>query len=332
MRVDVCMPKLGMTMTEGTITKWLKKEGDFVTQNEPIVEIETQKIVNSVDSPATGILEKIMFTEGNTVKISTVIAIVNTEAESRNEGSGFAHLENDSTEAADNTEKVIAEKKPYAGIRKIIGERMSESLRISPQGTMTVRADMTGVLNLKSEYESKGQKVSVTDIMVKIAALAIERNPILNASIENDEIVIYKSVNIGIAVGTEDGLFVPVIHHVEEKDILQIAAESKELVQKVKENRLQSNDMSGGTFTISNLGMYDVDVITAIINPPESAILAIGATRKEVVVDDSGTICTKPLTTLSLTGDHRVADGIPVVKFLKDMKEIMENPADFIGL
>lgn len=332
MRVDVCMPKFGMTMTEGTISRWLKKEGDFVTQNEPIVEIETQKIVNSVDSPVTGVLEKIMFAEGKTAQISMVIAVINTEAESQNEVSGSALSDSDSTVATGDTEKVIAETKPYAGMRRIIGERMSESLRMAPQGTMTARADMTGVLDFKSKYGSKGQKVSVTDIMVKIAALAIERNPILNASIEGDEIVVYKSVNIGVAMGTDNELYVPVIHHVEEKNVLQIAGELKELVLKVKENSLQSEDMSGGTFTISNLGMYDVDVITAIINPPESAILAIGATRNEVVVDDSGSICTKPLTTLSLTGDHRVTDGIPAVKFLKDIKEIMKNPTDFIGM
>jgi len=333
MKVDVFMPKFGMTMTEGTISKWLKKEGDPVSQDEPIAEIETEKIVNSVNSPAAGTIEKIMFAEGEITQIGTVIAVIDTETESKADAAGSVHPENDIAKTVGNTEKVVSERRPYAGLRKKIGDRMSESSRNSPQGTMTTKADMMELINLKNEYESKGQKLSLTDIMVKIVAMALEKNLNLNAAIEDNDIVIYKSINIGVAVGTDTGLFVPVIRHAEEKNVLQISAELKELALKVKENRLQSEDVMGGTFTISNLGMFDVDVVTAIINPPEAAILAIGATRKEVVVDDnSGTICTKPMTTLSLTADHRLIDGIPAVKFLKDIKEIMKNPAGFLGM
>jgi pyruvate dehydrogenase E2 component (dihydrolipoamide acetyltransferase) len=224
------------------------------------------------------------------------------------------------------TEKIILETRAYVGLRKTIGERMKESLLRSPQGTMTTRADMTQAIAFKKQLEEKGQKVSLTDILVKAVALAIRQNPIINSSIEDNRIVIYKSINIGVAVGTEKGLFVPIIHHVEEKSLLQVAAELKELAQMVNEKRITLKDLSGGTFTISNMGMYDVDIVTAIINPPEAAILAVGATRKEVVVEEDGSTVIKPMTTLSLTADHAIIDGIPAVKFLKDIKSILNNP------
>jgi pyruvate dehydrogenase E2 component (dihydrolipoamide acetyltransferase) len=326
------MPKLGMTMTEGTITRWLKREGEYVSQGEPVVDIETEKITNTVESPGTGRIT-LLFPEGGLVQVGTVIAVIDTDAEGKTDAAGSVPPKSGVIETIESTEKAVAERRPYAGLRKIIGDRMSESTRNAPQGTMTTRADMTELTNLKAEYESKGQKLSLTDLMVKIVAAALEKNLNLNAALEGGDIVIYKSINIGIAVGTDTGLFVPVVRHANEKTVFQISAELKELTQKVKENRLQSEDMTGGTFTISNLGMFDVDVVTAIINPPEAAILAIGATRKEVVVDDdSGTIRTKPMTTLSLTADHRLTDGIPAVKFLKDIKEIMKNPSEFLGL
>lgn len=326
---EVNMPKFGMTMAEGLITNWFKKKGDYVKKDEPLLEVETEKIVNSVDAPASGILEEIFYPEGETVKIATVIAKINTDAGPENAVNPTAEPDGKQEETV-KTEKVILEKRPYLGLRKTIGERMSESLRRSPQGTMTTRADMTEILKLKKQLEEKGQKISITDIIVKIIGLAIEKNPILNASVEGDEILLYKSINMGVAMGTDNALFVPVVHHVEEKTVFQIAAELKELGLKIKENRLSSADISGGTFTINNMGMFDVDIVTAIINPPEAAILAIGATRREVMAEEDGTTSVKPLTTLSLTADHAVMDGIPVFKFFKDIKEIMKNPGLYL--
>ncbi len=328
---EVNMPKFGMTMTEGLITNWFKKVGDPVAKDEPLLEVETDKIVNSVDAPASGILEEILFPEGETVKIAAVIARINTDAQPGCAASPAAEAQYEQKPVSE-TDKAVLERRPYLGLRKTIGEKMSESLRRSPQGTMTARADMTEILQLKKRLEEKGQKVGITDILVKIVSLAIGKNPILNASVEGDEILIYKSIHMGVAMGSDSALFVPVVHHVEEKDLFQIAAELKELGLRVKENRLSSGDISGGTFTLNNAGTFDVDIVTAIINPPEAAILTVGATRREVVAEEDGTISIRPLTTLSLTADHAVMDGIPVFKFLKDLKEIMQNPCNYLDV
>jgi len=325
---EVYMPKFGMTMTEGKIIKWLKKEGDYVEKDEPLVEIETEKLVNSLDANASGVVEEILYPEGETLAITTVIAKINTD---KTAGAVSAPKEEAQNITA-KTDKLILEKRPYLGLRKTIGDRMKESLANSPQGTMTTRADMTGVFELKKSLADKGQKVGVTDIMVKIVGLALEKNPILNAAIVDDEIILYKSVNLGVAMGTEKALFVPVIHNVQEKNLLQISAEVKELSQKIKENRLSPEDMTGGTFTFNNMGLLDVDIVTAIINPPEAAILTIGITRKEVVVEEDNSTSIRPLTTLSLSADHAVMDGVPVISFLSDIKEIMKNPGIYLNI
>lgn len=325
---EVYMPKFGMTMTEGKIIKWLKKEGDYVEKGEPLVEIETEKIVNSLDSFASGVVEEILYPEGETLAITTVIAKINTDKTS----CAASVSKEETQDFTAKTDKIILEKRPYLGLRKTIGDRMKESLANLPQGTMTTRADMTGVFDFKKSLGDKGHKVGVTDIMVKIVGLALEKNPILNAAIVENEIVLYKSVNLGVAMGTEEALFVPVIHNVQDKNLLQISSEVKELSQKLKENRLSPEDMTGGTFTFNNMGLLDVDIVTAIINPPEAAILTIGITRKEVVVEADNSTSIRPLTTLSLSANHAVMDGVPVISFLSDIKEIMKNPATYLDI
>lgn len=335
MATEVYMPKMGMTMKEGTIVGWLKMEGEFVKAGEPLAEITSEKITNVIDAPADGFLEKILVPEGDTVPVGTVIAYL---AQQVAEAAGtVAAVEQPGDKAilhpcGDKPEvKSIRDIKPLSGLRKVIGERMSESLRRSPQGTMTTRADMSALLAYKEKLAVGGQKVSLTDLFVKIMAAALETNPVLNSTIEDGKLVLYKSANIGVAVGTEEGLFVPVVKNAEEKSIARISQELKEFTQKIKEKRLSPEDMAGGTFTVSNLGMFDVDVITPIINPPEAAILAIGATRKEVVVLEDGTTAVRPLTTLSLTADHAVMDGLPAVQFLATVKQIMNNPQVYLG-
>lgn len=331
MSVEVFMPKLGMTMKEGLITNWLKKEGDAVAKDEPVLEIETEKISAAVEAPASGILEKIYFPKGETVPIGAVLALIGEKAgetaPSGEKADGAPAFE---APGPEKDGKIIKEVIPLGGIRKVIGERMTESLRKSPQGTMTARADMTGLIALKERYAEQGHKVTFTDLFVKIIGLALESNPIVNSSIEDGKLYVYQSVNIGVGVGTENGLFVPVIRNAEKKSVLEISGELKELSRKIKENRISADDMAGGTFTISNMGMFDVDIVTPIINPPEAAIMAIGATRREAVAEEDGTIGIRPLTTLSLTADHAVMDGLPAVRFIAAIKEIMKNPGPYL--
>ena len=328
MSIEVYMPRLGATMKDGTLTRWLKKEGDSVQKGEPIAEITSEKLTNEIEAPEDGFLDKIIIQEGETVPVATVLAVISSEAKGSLEPQSCRE-EEIKTEDIQGP-KTVLEAKPLSSLRKVIGERMAESLLHSPQGTMTTRADMTELIALKDELAIIGKKVTYTDMFVKIVGLSLEKNPLLNSSIEDGKLILYKSINIGVGVGIEDGLLVPVIKNVEQKSLLQISQELKELAVKVKEKRITSDEMTGGTFTISNLGMFDVDIITPIINPPEAAILAIGATRKEVTVLEDDSIVVRPITTLSLTADHAVIDGIPAVTFLSTIKDIMKNPHEFL--
>jgi len=333
MSIEVFMPKLGMTMKEGLITEWLKQEGDAIEKDEPILEIETEKISNSVVSPASGILEKIFYTVGEIVPIGTIIANIseNTKGMKPSKVEKESISESESCKVEING-KIVREIIPVSGARKVIGERMAESLRRSPQATMTTRADMSELIALKGYYAEKGYKVTLTEIFVKIVGIALESNLIINSSIEDGKLYIYQSVNIGVGVGTEKGLFVPVIKNVDKKSILEISNELKELSGKIRESNISIDDMTGGTFTISNMGMFDVDIVTPIINPPEAAILSIGATRNEVIAAEDGTIVIKPLTTLSFTADHAVMDGLIAVRFLEFLKGIMKNPTKYLKI
>lgn len=235
-------------------------------------------------------------------------------------------MDKDNALGPDN-EKVILDEAPLIGLRRIIAKRMEESLQKSPQATITTKADMSALIALKETYQSQNEKVTYTDILVKVTACALESNPILNASNQDGKIIRYKSINIGVAVGTDNGLYVPVIKNVLVKSLIEISRELKELIKKVYERKITSEDVSGGTFTLSNLGMFDIDVMTPIINIPEAAILCIGATRKELIVEADDNVTIKPMTTLSLTLDHAVMDGIPGAKFLGTVKSIMANPS-----
>lgn len=232
--------------------------------------------------------------------------------------------------AIPENEKTILDEVPLIGLRRIIAKRMEESLQKSPQATITTKADMSALMVLKENYLAQGLKVTYTDILIKVAACALELHPTLNASNQEGKIIRYKSINIGVAVGTDDALYVPVVKNVQKKSIPEISKELKELIEKVNEGKLDSADLSGGTFTLSNLGMLDIDVMTPIINIPEAAIICIGAIRKELIVEDDDTTKIKPMTTLSLTLDHAVMDGISAAKFLGTLKSIMAKPTEFI--
>ncbi|MGI6224971.1 MAG: dihydrolipoamide acetyltransferase family protein [Peptococcales bacterium] len=331
MAVEVYMPKLGMTMQEGLIVCWLKEEGETVNNGEAIVEISSEKITNVVEATTDGVMGKILYTEGEVVKVGAIIAYIVEEGD---EMVGIEAKVVSGRVISDggviNKEEPEYDINPLSPLRKAIGERMAESLRRSPQGTMTTRADMLKLIAFKNKLSDQGEKVSFTDLFVKIASIALLSNPQINSSVRDGMVYTFKSTHIGVAVGGDNALLVPVIKNVERKSVLEVSQEMKVLSQKVKENKISMDEMSGGTFTVSNLGMFDVDVITPIINPPESCILAIGTTRQEVVVTNEGQTTIKPMVTLSLTADHTIVDGIPAVKFLTTFKEIMNHPEKYL--
>jgi pyruvate dehydrogenase E2 component (dihydrolipoamide acetyltransferase) len=212
----------------------------------------------------------------------------------------------------------IREIVPLSGIRKTTAERLTLSARTAPHSTIVMEVDMSNAVKLRDEMQ-----VSYTDILVRAVAEALDQHRLLNATLDGDQIKLFEDINVGVAVATKDGLVVPVIRGADKKALREAAAILKQLVSKAKEGRLSRQDLSGGTFTITNLGMHDVDMFFPIINPPETAILGVGrVVEKPVVVD--GQVRIEPRMQLSLTYDHRIVDGAPAAEFLKTVKQILE--------
>jgi pyruvate dehydrogenase E2 component (dihydrolipoamide acetyltransferase) len=215
-------------------------------------------------------------------------------------------------------------------MRKVIAERLSESKRVAPHFYIDMTADAANIDRLKADLEKKveertGVKLTLTDLLTKLVAETLKEFPRVNASFLGDRIRIFNEVHIGIAVGVEEGLVVPVVRNVDRKTISQICQETKELVNRARNKKLLPQEYSGGTFTITNLGMFGVENFHAIINQPESAILAVSSIKQSAVVVD-GKIEVRPLMNLSLSVDHRVVDGVTAAKFLGRLKELIESP------
>ena len=216
-----------------------------------------------------------------------------------------------------------AEVVPLTSLRKTIARRLTEAWE-APAFQISMSADMTRAQELHDRLRDQG--VSVTDILTKLAAVALIRHREVNAHFAGDELRIFPSAHVGLAVATERGLIVPVQREVERKSLVEIAAERKELVQRTREGKLAQEDLEGGTFTISNLGMYGVEIFTAVLNPPQAAILAVGAIEEKPVVED-GVVVARPLMAMTLTCDHRAVDGAKAAEFLRELKTLLEEPA-----
>ncbi|MDR2799994.1 MAG: 2-oxo acid dehydrogenase subunit E2 [Desulfovibrio sp.] len=227
--------------------------------------------------------------------------------------------------------KGIASTAPYKGVRKIIGDRLAGSKFSAPHVYFSDSVD-TGRLNaFRARIKDAGDTgASVSDLLILAAGRALRRYPDLNASLEGERIVFYHSINIGLAVAGDNGLVVPVVKNVQEKRLSDIASETRDLVERAKKGHLEPEEYSGGTFTISNLGPFGIENFTAIINPPESAILAVSAVRKKAVVvggeDGEDSIVVRPMMNIQLSVDHRIVDGLLAVNFIKYFKELLENP------
>ena len=215
-----------------------------------------------------------------------------------------------------------AEVVPLTSLRKTIARRLTEAWE-APAFQISMSADMTRAQELHDRLREQG--VSVTDILTKFAAVALLRHREVNAHFADDELRIFPNAHVGLAVATERGLIVPVQREVERKSLVQIAAERKELVQRTREGKLSQDDLEGGTFTISNLGMYGVEIFTAVLNPPQAAILAVGAIEEKPVVAN-GDFVGRPLMAMTLTCDHRAVDGAKAAEFLRELKTLLEEP------
>jgi pyruvate dehydrogenase E2 component (dihydrolipoamide acetyltransferase) len=225
---------------------------------------------------------------------------------------------------------------PLTGIRQTIAERMTASFHDIPHISLTVEADATRLesaqksLTRLAEKDGTG-KITVTALLVKIVAWALERNPYINASFIDGKIHLWQDINIGVATAIPDGLIVPVIRQVGQKSIREIAAGLQDLTLRAREGRLALSDVQHGTFTISNLGMFGIRQFRAVINPPESAILAVGAVvRKPVVINDRDEVAVRPILNITISADHRVIDGVVAARFLSDLVQGIEAPESLL--
>ncbi len=435
MSVNIKMPKLGMTMKEGKISKWYKNEGDSVEKGEDLFEIETEKITNSVECSANGILFQIVFPTGTTLPVGTILAIIaeageqperieetqagevveveakpakKSEAASKSAektrvlatpaarrlakelsvelamvqgtGSGGRIKESDvlkfheegppapritplAMEIAkqegldifkitgtgeggkitkEDVERTLAAEKgvpeeapsevaviPMKGIRKVIADNMHASLQNTAQLSTFTEVDVTEMVRFRNlvreEYKKEEVKISYNDIIIMATAYALKRHPSMNSTLVGDEIILHNAVHMGIAVALKEGLIVPKLRHADKKSLLQIAKEARELAGKARKGALGIDEVTDGTFTITNVGMFGMDGFTPIINPPETGILGVGrVVEKPAVVN--GEVVIRQMMTLSLTFDHRVVDGAPAMTFLKDLARYLQEP------
>ena len=364
MVTKVVLPRLSLTMKEGTVGTWYKKEGDNVEKDEPLVEVFSEKATFDLEAPASGILRKILVQEGVDVSVNAVLAVITAPDESFSEaelsvempkvaegvekrilaspaakrlareyginlslveGSGPEGriVEEDVRSFIEKAIRVLPKVKEVirlSGFRKTSAERVSSSFRTAPHSTVVMEVDVSKAMALHDK-----RRVSYTAILVKAAAKSLAEYSVVNSTLEGNQIKIFEDVNVGVAVSTENGLVVPVVHSADKKTLGEIDAAIKELTEKARQGKLAREDLTGGTFTITNLGMYGVDFFMPIINPPEAAILAIGRIVEKPVATD-GKIETRPLMILSLAYDHRIVDGAPAAKFLQKVKGYMENP------
>ena len=446
MSVKVTMPKLGMTMKEGKVSKWFKNEGDSVEKGEVLFEVETEKITNKVESPGTGILFQIVVSAGTLVPVGTVLAVIaqNGEQPERIEGiqaggaADTAGAEAAPAKTGAETEAAPKEKLrrlstpsarrvakelcidlasvpgsgpggkikesdvlefhekgppepkitplaaeiarqegidistvtgtgengkitkddvmralgpseseavpeavpeerppeyrtvPFEGMRKSIADNMRASLQNAAQLTAFTEVDVTEMVRfrdlMREEYHKDDSvRISYNDIVAMATARALMRHPVMNSTQVGEEIRIYETVHLGIAVALSEGLIVPKLRNAEKKTLLQIAKEARKLAKKAREGGLAVEDVTGGTFTITNVSMLGVDGFTPVLNPPETGILGVGRVIEKPWVHQ-GEICIRQIMTLSLTFDHRVVDGAPAMAFLKDLARYLEQP------
>jgi len=221
---------------------------------------------------------------------------------------------------------------PMNRMRRTIARRMTESKSTAPHFYITVEINMDEAMKVREQLNAlapEEERISVSDLVVAAAARTLARFPAMNASYRGDNLEMHPQVNIGIVVALEDGLIPPVLRDADKKPLKRIAAESRALAERARTNKLRSDDLGGGTFTVSNLGMFDVDEFIAIINPPEAAILAVGAvTRRPVAA--AGEVRIAPLMKTTLSVDHRVADGAQAGRFMQEFKKLLENPATLL--
>ncbi|MCK2125457.1 2-oxoglutarate dehydrogenase complex dihydrolipoyllysine-residue succinyltransferase [Thauera aromatica] len=387
MLIEVKVPQLSESVSEATLVSWHKKEGDAVSRDENLIDIETDKVVLETPAPADGVLVKIIKQDGDTVSSGELIAQIDTEAKAAAgaaapvqavtpppaapAAAGAASpaarkiLDEKGIAAADvagtgrggrvtKEDAVAAQPKPAAApaaltlasgerpeervpmtrLRARIAERLIQSKNENAILTTFNEVNMAPVMALRKQYGDKfekahGVRLGFMGFFVKAAVAALKKFPILNASVDGNDIVYHGYIDIGIAVGSPRGLVVPILRDADQMSIADIEKKIAEFGQKAKDGKLSLEELSGGTFSISNGGVFGSMLSTPIINPPQSAILGIHATKDRPVVEN-GQIVIRPINYLAMSYDHRIIDGREAVLGLVTMKEALEDPARLI--
>ena len=411
MSVDIKVPSLGESVVEATVAKWYKNEGDSVTLDEPLLELETDKVTLEVPSPTSGLIEKISSPEGSTVEVGALLGVINDTADvekapKNSEEIVITKEEKPKEEPAmekpvlqelsvplDNTPKEILESKvsklspavrkiaaeknidisqvatarsdgritkgdilasnnnvqelstkppiskdhdskeervPMSRLRQTIAKRLKDAQNNAAMLTTFNEVDMGELIRTRNEhkdaFESKyGIKLGFMSFFVKACITALKDIPEVNAEVENNDVIYKNFYNIGVAVGTDQGLVVPVIRDADQKSIVEIEQEIFNLGQKARTGKLSIDDMQGGTFTVSNGGVYGSLMSTPILNPPQSGILGMHKIEERPVAVN-GDIVIRPMMYLALSYDHRIVDGKGAVTFLVRVKESLEDP------
>ena len=348
--MDVIVPVLGESVVEATVSKWIKKKGDYVEVDDPIVELETDKVTLEVPASITGILENTVVSEGDTVEVGALLGtiIAGEKQDKKEEVSEEVEVKdvekekpitnklevksnNQVTENIRNEDNVnLEERIPMSRLRQAIARRLKEAQNTAAMLTTYNEVDMSALMEMRKNYQESfekknGVRLGYMSFFVKASIDALSEFPAVNAEIDGNDIIYKNYYNIGVAVGTSQGLVVPVLKNADKMSFGETEATIAEFGKRAKEGNLAMSDMAGGTFTISNGGVYGSLMSSPILNPPQSGILGMHKIQKRpVAIGDNIEI--RPMMYLALSYDHRIIDGREAVSFLVRIKEIIEDP------
>ena len=333
MTSKVFAPLIGEGVEELSIVEWKKKLGDSVEEGEALVEVESDKVVTEVTSPAAGILLEMMAQGGDTVRAGSVLALVGSEGEAAVPIGETASLDHGASASAD-VGASAGGRRPLGALRRKIAERMIQSQRTSAHVLTVMEADMGAVVTHraanKEAFAAQGIRLTYSAYFVSVLAAALRRQGGVNASFSEAGMILHSEVNVGIAVSLgEEGLIVPVVRKTDTLSLGEIAREIDRLATAARAGKLGNDDVRGGTFTLTNYGTGDSLIAAPIINQPQIGILGTGALQKRAVVATSpegmDSIVIRPMIYLSLVFDHRALDGESGGRFLGLIKEGLEN-------
>ena len=407
MTTEVRVPALPESVSDGVVVCWHKQAGDMIRRDEALVDIETDKVVLEVPAPADGVLEEILFSDGDTVTADQIIGMINvngaaktavklaaTEEQARNStsrdarGSGpaarrlmaanrldhdaiqasgrqgritkgdvLSHLESQPS-AVDPAEQVAPVKAeparearitpglpeieedrpqkrvPMSRLRARVAERLLQASQDTAMLTTFNEVNMAPIKALRDRHresfeQNHGVRLGFMSFFVRAAAEALKRHPDINSSIDGDDIVYHGFCDIGVAISTDRGLVVPVLRNAEYMSLAEIENDIVEFANRGRDGKLSMDDITGGTFSITNGGVFGSMLSTPILNPPQSAILGMHKIQDRPVVED-GVIVIRPIMYLALTYDHRIVDGKSAVTFLKTIIDLLEDPASML--